>query len=339
MQAYAEIRNASPAYRLAIGQDNQPITLGNLQVLVADREGMLLEYLIGDEGAYVVVVPADDDPRLVKVEPSDEQARVLGVEAGPLTAAKIKQALTTADNRGVLDHLRRATSVETADVATPGLNALWNVLIPAAERETITTGEIERLILIPDGPLAMLPFEALVVSENGPKTEYLIDVGPPTIYAPSATILNNVLLREKHGNLFGTLALTPGDTQNPADDGFLTLSEIYGLDLNGCELAILSACSTNAGPQQQGEGVWALSRGFLVGGARRTVASNWPVDDEAAASLISYYCGGLALAEKMHGAGAVDYAAALHSARRWVRSQEKWQSPFYWSSFVLVGPN
>jgi CHAT domain-containing protein len=144
---------------------------------------------------------------------------------------------------------------------------------------------------------------------------------------------------QKHGNLFGALALAPGDSSDPADDGFLTLSEIYGLDLAGCELAILSACSTNAGPEQQGEGVWALSRGFLVGGARRTVASNWPVDDEASASLISYYCGGLAKAEKEQGTDAVDYAAALHSARRWVRSQEKWQSPFYWSSFVLVGPN
>ena len=35
----------------------------------------------------------------------------------------------------------------------------------------------------------------------------------------------------------------------------------------------------------------------------------------------------------------VDYAAALQKAKRWVRQQEKWQSPYYWGAFVLVGPN
>ena len=135
------------------------------------------------------------------------------------------------------------------------------------------------------------------------------------------------------------LALTPGKqgAANPADDGFLTLPEIYELDLKGCELAILSACETNYGPQQKGEGVWALSRGFLVAGARRVVASNWLVDDEAAASLISYFCGGIAK-DEAKGEPA-DHAKALHDAKRWVRQQEKWRSPYYWGTFVLVGPN
>jgi hypothetical protein len=86
--------------------------------------------------------------------------------------------------------------------------------------------------------------------------------------------------------LTSVLALTPGPPGSPpANDGFLTLAEIYELDLKGCELAILSACQTNFGPEQRGEGVVALSRGFLAAGARRVLASNWLVDDEAAASL------------------------------------------------------
>ena len=44
------------------------------------------------------------------------------------------------------------------------------------------------------------------------------------------------------------------------------------------------------GPQQKGEGTLALSRGFLVAGARRVVASNWLVDDEAAAGLMRVFC-------------------------------------------------
>jgi len=134
------------------------------------------------------------------------------------------------------------------------------------------------------------------------------------------------------------LALTPGsDRTDPADDGFLTLPEIYQLGLAGCELTLLSACETNFGPQQQGEGVWALSRGFLVAGSRRVMASNWLVDDEAAASLVSYFCSLIAKAEKK--GSPPDYAAALHQAKQWVRKQQKWQSPYYWGTFVLVGPS
>ena len=146
------------------------------------------------------------------------------------------------------------------------------------------------------------------------------------------------LVDQAYGNLFGSLALTPGPkADEPSDDGFLTLAEIYELNLKGCELAILSACDTNAGPEQRGEGVWALSRGFLVAGARRVVATNWLVNDEAAASLVSYFCGGIAQAEA--NGDTPDYAKCLHEAKRFIRKQEKWKSPYYWAPFVLVGPN
>ena len=133
---------------------------------------------------------------------------------------------------------------------------------------------------------------------------------------------------QQYGNLFGALRLSPGPEAaiEPADDGFLSLDEIYQLDLSGCEVAILSACDTNYGPQQKGEGVWSLSRGFLVAGSQRVVASNWVVDDEAAASLISVYCSGLG--EKMSaGTPDIDHAVALHAAKKWVRKHSKWKSP------------
>ncbi len=60
---------------------------------------------------------------------------------------------------------------------------------------------------------------------------------------------------QTYGNLFGGLLLKRGsDPTNPDNDGFLSLAEIPTLDLTSCELAILSACSTNAGPNQQSEG-------------------------------------------------------------------------------------
>lgn len=143
---------------------------------------------------------------------------------------------------------------------------------------------------------------------------------------------------QAHGNLFGSLALSIGQNgaSDPGDDGFLTLGEIYDLDLRGCELAILSACQTNYGPEQEGEGVWTLSRGFLVAGARRVVASNWVVDDAATAQLVTQFCA--ELAQRLEADREHAYAEALLAAKRQVRSQPRWAAPFYWASMVVVGP-
>ena len=56
------------------------------------------------------------------------------------------------------------------------------------------------------------------------------------------------------------LPCTPGPQVRSDDDGFGTLAEICELNLKGCELAILSACQTNYGPQQKGDnGLWPAS--------------------------------------------------------------------------------
>ncbi len=33
------------------------------------------------------------------------------------------------------------------------------------------------------------------------------------------------------------------------------------------------------------------------------------------------------------------YAEKLHKAKKWVRDQKQWSSPYYWATFVLVDPN
>jgi CHAT domain-containing protein len=439
--AYNDARNASPACRLAVRQGFEPASLDAISSWVTERNALWLEYLLGTERGYVVVVSADGAPRIERLSVDRNQAEVLGVDPGPLTAKRLARALANDQGSGVLERVSTTEDAARARLAAPGLAALWEVLIPAPQREALRSGKIERLVVVPDGPLALLPMESLVVAA-GDEPRYLLDAGPPIAYAPSATILLNLADREAparpggaaarvlsagdpqydaspaapsdkalaqlsaptrysrlsgrgarlpyagwetqwvadvvdkqgfpvttltrteatearvraalpgrwivhlachgladqaYGNLFGALALTPGRSPaDPDDDGFLTLAEIYALDVRGTELAVLSACRTNYGPQQQGEGVWALSRGFLVAGTRRVVASNWLVDDEAAASLVSYFLAIVAQEQKQKGRA--DYAAALHRAMQWVRAQEKWKSPYYWSTFVLVGP-
>lgn len=142
------------------------------------------------------------------------------------------------------------------------------------------------------------------------------------------------LVDEASGSLFASLVLTPPlDREASAEnDGMLQLHEIYDLDLAGCELAVLSACRTNSGTEVEGEGVFALSRGMLVAGARRVVASQWSVDDDSTAELMKAFFSGL----RTPGSR-LDYARALRDARLEVRRMRNWAPPYHWAPFVLIG--
>lgn len=441
---YRDVRATSPVYRELISDNSHFLDVTEAQRETIKPDALLLMYSIGDEISYVAII-THAHSQVFPLDISKSMAKVLNISEGPLTAAMLQRLLADDQGTGVLQQL---SVRDTAEAAIPRLAALWQILIPEPVRDRLTGGTLKQLIVLPDGPLAMLPLETLVV-ESGTKPTYLLTVGPPISYVPSITVLDNLRRRDTtaraaadepvlslgnpaygelrdmatakkaaagttlaartseagqrysalrgglaplpfsgleanwvstifdkagmrslklvqrdateanlrrkiagrqivhlachgltdadFGNFFGALAVTPGEKEgDPSNDGFLTLPEIYSLDLRRCDLAILSACMTNYGPRQVGEGVWALSRGFLVAGAKRVVASNWVVDDQAGASLISYFAGGLAkdLAEERPA----DYAASLQAAKRWVQSQEKWQSPFYWAGFVLVGP-
>ena len=145
---------------------------------------------------------------------------------------------------------------------------------------------------------------------------------------------------EGFGNLFGALALAPPALPGPLkpeDDGFLYLHEIYTLpSLRDCELAVLSACVTNVGPQRPLEAGVTLAGGFLAAGARRVVASHWSVDDRSTAVLMEAFFAVVTDAVKRNQP--VDYAAALQKARKKVRQTPEWSAPYYWAPFVLIGP-
>jgi CHAT domain-containing protein len=148
------------------------------------------------------------------------------------------------------------------------------------------------------------------------------------------------LVAERRADLFSALALTPpgGASPDTRDDGFLQLHEIYDLALDDVQLAVLSACESNVGSRVEGEGVFALSRGFLAAGARRVIASQWAVNDTSTAVLIGAFFETIVADER--AGRRVDYAAALREAKRRVRTHPdhpEWAAPYYWAPFVLVG--
>lgn len=148
------------------------------------------------------------------------------------------------------------------------------------------------------------------------------------------------LVELQQSSLSNALALTPPpkDTVNSENDGFLKLYEIYELKLNNCELAVLSACETHFGRLFEGEGVFALSRGFLAAGAARVVASHWQVQDNSTAELVGAFFRSVANAEK--NGKPVDYAQALRDAKLKLRrdkNRRQWAVPYFWAPFIITG--
>ena len=436
--ALAAQRNASPAFRQMLAEGREPVALDTvLKELVAEKT-LALEYLIGAGKSYLLVYGLDTEPRLLPLELNEQQAELFGVEKGPLTAKKLETLLQKKDD-GVLrligeGHNVTATGIPNAKTQDK-LAALWMVLVPDEQirAKILDPRAVSKLLILPDGGLAKFPFEALVVQPDAVNPQYLLDLGPATVYAPSASMyyylknhkteaikpqvltLGNpdyerykdfrpsvTLLAETNtrgliwtpllntknetqwiedsckshdipvirfdsaesteGNVWknvsgktivhlachGTtadekgnpiiplLALTVGDPNNLKDNGDLDIKEMFELELSVCELAILSACQTNLGPNQRGEGTWSMGRGMMASGAKRVVTSNWSVDDKSTSNLIFWFV------KEMNEADAPDHAAALRQAKREIRLDQgnpTWKHPYFWAPFILIGAN
>lgn len=96
------------------------------------------------------------------------------------------------------------------------------------------------------------------------------------------------------------------------------------------ELVVLSACETAAGRHIVGEGPMGLARAFIDSGARRAIASFWPIDDEATAVLMKHFY--LALLDKK-----LNPPDALRKAQLELSKVPKWSHPFYWSGIGVFG--
>ena len=127
------------------------------------------------------------------------------------------------------------------------------------------------------------------------------------------------------------LVFTPPAQATPEDDGYLSASEIVGLNLVGTEWVILSACNSAAPSDLNPESsLSGLASAFLYAGAPELLVSHWPVHDSVAATLAI---------ETLRNAdqGGISKAQALQAAMRTVREQPGNVHPSVWAPFTLVG--
>jgi CHAT domain-containing protein len=123
--------------------------------------------------------------------------------------------------------------------------------------------------------------------------------------------------------LSSLIALAPDDTT----DGWLTVGEIYGLDLSQTDLVVLSACQTNLGELSAGDELVGLTRAFFFAGTPSVMATLWNVDDETTGLLMERFY--------THLRAGMGKAAALRQAQ--LELIEDYPDPYYWAGFVLSG--
>jgi CHAT domain-containing protein len=128
------------------------------------------------------------------------------------------------------------------------------------------------------------------------------------------------------------LVFTPPATATDLDDGYLSASEVVGLNLSGTQWVILSACNT-ASPSDRGEsGLSGLARAFFYAGAPTLLVSHWPILDDVAATLT------VDTLNRAHASG-TSRAKALQQAIIAIRSDgnPNHAHPSAWAPFTLVG--
>jgi CHAT domain-containing protein len=160
----------------------------------------------------------------------------------------------------------------------------------------------------------------------------LSEVGKLREYRVLHFATHGALAGEVTGSTEPGLLLTPPDAGTQADDGYLSASEVAGLNLDA-EWVILSACNTAAGDAKNAEALSGLARAFFYAGARSLLVSHWYVDSYATVRLITK-----AFAEIKANPNIGRGEALRRSMRTLFESGDDIAAhPANWAPFVVVG--
>jgi len=132
------------------------------------------------------------------------------------------------------------------------------------------------------------------------------------------------------GGRYGNVGLVL-KSANPAASDLLDFAVLQDLDLSNVQLAVLSACDTENGPQGSPEDWQSLVRGFLRAGVPHVVASRWSIDSTASRTLMrAFYT---------HLVSGRDFGQALASAELQLSHAPNTEHPYYWAGFDAFGEN
>lgn len=133
------------------------------------------------------------------------------------------------------------------------------------------------------------------------------------------------------------ILLAATDMENSSLDGRLTVGELMQ-DLRGAlqaNLVVLSACHTNEGETSpaSGDDLTALSRGFMVAGARSVLATQWEASDATFPAIMRHF-----LTAWIEQKRPKDEALAF-ALRQFLATNDfpVWRHPHFWGPVILLG--
>jgi CHAT domain-containing protein len=142
---------------------------------------------------------------------------------------------------------------------------------------------------------------------------------------------HGALAGQVRGSIEPGLVLTPPAAATPADDGYLSSSEISGLKLNA-DWVVLSACNTAGSEASNSEAFSGLARAFFYAGTRALLVSHWPVNSDAAVGITTGATGAMTSHPGIGPAEALRRSISALAAKGGDNAH-----PSVWAPFVLVG--
>jgi CHAT domain-containing protein/tetratricopeptide (TPR) repeat protein len=118
-------------------------------------------------------------------------------------------------------------------------------------------------------------------------------------------------------------------TRDDANDGYLQVHEIFGMNLKNASLVTLSACETALSKIEGGDDLVGLSRGFIYAGTPSILATLWKVDDASTSKLMEIFY--------RNWKSGMSKAGALREAQETVRGMKEYEHPYYWAPFIMIG--
>ncbi len=370
-----EIEIAYPAFQEVKNQLNS-LSIKALQERLSLSQTQLIEYFEGKEALYIFYINGIDSVQMKKVLLDDTTQSIFQSLRYYFTSSK-------AIANDPLNFLKKS-------------NEVYKILLGSFEDPIFV--QRAKLIIIPDGQINFIPFEALLTqvppNTNLASAPYLIK--KMTIsYAFSASLwqlrkanlnlkkkkllvmapvfakgeqeqlpLENSLTgskrlakKVKNSNFLShhkaslanfkklagqyniihlaTHASAEGQASTPDIsfiDSSLYLPEIYHLKIPA-DLIVLSACETNLGELELGEGVMSLARGFYYAGARGLISSLWKVNDATTSTLFSQFYESMLKKESISNSLSLAKLSYLDDSN--ISDAKK--SPYYWAGFLFIG--
>jgi CHAT domain-containing protein/TolA-binding protein len=197
-----QIRSASPRYKELTS--TQPLTLAQAQQQLLDDGTALLEYSLTTEASYLWVV-TKNTVGLFKLSARDElnaQADELRRQILPPCSGRSILELTTEDEQRGLSVRTQNASASASSFTSASYRLYKSILEPA-----MAMVGARRLLIVADGALSFVPFDALVTAPGGSDYSalpYLAKTNE-TVYAPSASVVG-VVRRQASGNMASPLS-------------------------------------------------------------------------------------------------------------------------------------